>query len=124
VKHPCGVEAVEIAEYMGFNLGTAFVALWEGRLAVALQHLERFDKQANPVPRIGPSFFREVMAVKKPIFNRPSPWCESVRFAMACICDLCANPEIKEACRLTARAIQCVKTAIDDDECMGRAMEP
>jgi hypothetical protein len=57
------------------------------------------------------------------IFNRPSPWCESVRYAMAAICDLCASESIAERARLTERAIMCVKTAIEDDKCMGRQLE-
>jgi hypothetical protein len=57
------------------------------------------------------------------VFNRPSPWCESVRYAMAAICDLCANPLLAERSRLTLRIVQCVQTAIDDQNCMGRQLE-
>jgi hypothetical protein len=123
VDHPSGVQAVEIAEYMGFNLGTAFVALWEGELEKALTHLQRLDRQPYPLPRVGPMTFREIMSARRHVFNRPSPWCEPVRYAMAALCDLGANPDIKEASRLTARAIQCIKTAIEDDKCMGRGLE-
>lgn len=123
MKHPSGVECVEIAEYMGFNLGTAFTALWHDDLAKALLHLERHDHQPHPIPRVCPAMFREVMATRREVFNRPSPWCEPVRHAMAAVCDLAAQPEIKEACRLTAKAVMCVKTAIDDDNCIGRGQE-
>jgi hypothetical protein len=124
VDHPSGVKAVEIAEYLGFNLGAAFVALWDGELEKALFHLERYDNQRQPCPRVGPMMFREIMLPRKRIFNRPSPWCEPVRHALACICDLGASPDIKDASRITGRAIQCIKTAIEDDKCIGRGQEP
>jgi hypothetical protein len=123
VEHPSGVKVDDIAEYMGFNLGTAFVALWEGELERALHYIERYDSQRGPIPHMPGCEFRAVIDSRKMIFNRPSPWCESVRYAMAAICDLCANHIIVERSRLTLRIIQCVKTAIDDQECMGRQLE-
>ena|SRR5690349_524392 len=131
--HPSGVECIEIAEYMGFNLGNAFKYLWRAGLKAedstqdlekALWYLRRFDEQKHPIPRIGPSFFREVMATRRQIFNRPSPWCESVRHSLAAICDLCSNPEIKDACRLTAKAIRCTEQALEDERCLGRGQQP
>ena len=120
----------DIAEKMGYNLGLAFTHLWLSgfdkcleNLKDALFYLERADKQTHPIPHVTGEAFREHMADRKMIFNRPSPWCESVRYAMAAICDMCSNPAIAESSRLSLRAIQCVKTAIDDENCLGRAME-
>lgn len=131
-KHPSGVECIEIAEYMGFNLGNAFKYLWRGGLkntsAVedyrkAMWYLRRYDEQRGPLPQVQPSVFREIMGNRRRIFNRPSPWCESVRFALGAICDLSTNPTLGERSRLTLRAIQCVETAITDEECLGRGQE-
>lgn len=131
--HPSGVQCIEIAEYMGFNLGNAFKYLWRGGLKnsdaiqdyeKALWYLQRFDEQPAPWPQITGHAFREIMATRRQIFNRPSPWCESVRFALAVICDMCANPEVRESSRLILRAISCVKTAIEDEFCQGRGQEP
>jgi hypothetical protein len=124
VDHPSGVQAVEIAEYMGFNLGTAFVALWEGELEKALTHLQRLDRQPYPLPHVGPMTFREIMAVRRHVFNRPSPWCEPVRYAMAALCNMCASEHFGEKARISKQVIGCVETAIADEKCMGRAMEP
>jgi hypothetical protein len=132
-EHPSGVECIEIAEYMGFNLGNAFKYLWRAGLKVdcledlkkALWYLQRYDEQRQPAPRISGFDFREIMFTRRHVFSRPSPWCESIRYALAAICDLCANPEIAEASRLTKRAISCVETAIEDERCyMGRGLEP
>lgn len=123
MDHPSGVKVEEVAEYMCFNLGTAFVALWEGQLERALEYVERYDHQRGPIPHMSGIEFRAVVEHKKAIFNRPSPWCESVRYAMAAICDLCANHILVERSRLTLRIIDCVKTAIADENCMGRQLE-
>jgi hypothetical protein len=132
-KHPSGVECIEIAEYMGFNLGNAFKYLWRGGLKdgdatqdyeKALWYLRRFDEQMQPAPHTAPAVFREIMATRRKVFNRPSPWCESIRFALAAMCDLCCNPEVAESERLTGRAIRCVETALADERCLGRGIEP
>lgn len=130
--HPSGVECIEIAEYMGFNLGNAFKYLWRcglkdssvQDLEKALWYVRRFDAQRHPVPQVSGLAFREIMETRRQIFNRPSPWCESVRHALAAICDLCANPEIRESSRLTLKIIRCVEQAIEDERCLGRGQEP
>lgn len=127
------VECVEIAEYMGFHLGSAFTLLWEGGFdgrnaeasyEKALDHLKRSYTQRAPWPQLQGHSFREIMQNRRHIFNRPSPWCESVRYALAAICDACANPEVRDSERIIRRAIQCVETALADERCMGRGMEP
>lgn len=124
MKHPSGIESQQIAEHMGYHVGTAFVALWEGRLEEALEHLTRHDAQRAPLPGLPPHLFRAHTTDLKVIFNRPSVWCEPVRFAMAAICNMCAAEQFGERCRLTERAIMCIKTAIEDDKCIGRGQEP
>jgi hypothetical protein len=124
IEHPSGNKCNEIAEYMGFNLGTAFTALWDGELEKARLHLQRAYEQRAPWPQVMGHSFREIMADRRHIFNRPSPWCESVRYALAAICDACTNPQVVESERLIARAIQCVETAIADENCVGRGQEP
>lgn len=123
MKHPSGFEAIQFAEYMGFNLGSAFVALWKDDLEPALASLERYYEQRGPLPQVEVYAFREATNKYRAVFNRPCPWCESIRFAMAIICDLCASPSFGERGRLCERAIMCVKTAIADNECRGRGME-
>jgi hypothetical protein len=131
--HPCGVRCFEIAEYMPFNLGSAFALLWHGGmrqddatgdLQMALEFLHRFENQRYPIPSMPPMHFRTMMMGKRGIFNRPSPWCESVRHALAAMCDICSSDEIREKCRLTVKAIACVKQALEDERCLGRAMTP
>jgi hypothetical protein len=109
---------------MGYHLGSAFVALWEGRLETALEHLERQDKQYAPMPFLPGHAFRSNTESFRVIFNRPSPWCEPVRYAMAAICNMCASERFGEKARLAKQAIQCVRQAIEDDKCMGRGLEP
>lgn len=132
-KHPSGVECIEIAEYMGFNLGNAFKYLWRGGLKnssasqdyeKALWYLRRFDEQRGPVPQVDSAGFREIMSVRRHVFNRPSPWCESIRFALAAICDVCSTDNIAERSRLVLRSIQCVEQAISDEQCYGRGQQP
>jgi hypothetical protein len=126
-----------IAECMPFNLGVAFVHLWRSKLesekpteclTMALTHLKRFDQQRGPMPMMLGHAFNELVLPNRTIFNRPSPWCECVRYAMAAICDMCAHPEIRERSRLSLRAIQCVETALSDElsNCQeyGRGLEP
>ena len=134
--HPSGVECIEIIEHMTFNLGNAMKYLWRGGLknTDATQDLEKalwylrrsFENDTAFLTVIGPAamHFREIMADRKHIFNRPSPWCEPIRNAIAAICDIHAGRDVRERIRLTERAIMCVETAIADERCMGRGMEP
>jgi hypothetical protein len=124
VNHPCGIKPEQIAEHMGYHVGTAFVALWEGRLEEALHHLKRHDAQRAPLPGLPAHLFRAHTLDYRIIFNRPSPWCEPVRFAIAAICNMCAAEQFSERSRLTERAIMSIETAIADEKCMGRGMEP
>lgn len=124
MNHPSGIKAEDIAEYMTFNLGQAFTALWNGELEKALEYMERHDSQRGPIPMIPGMEFRIVVEPKKIIFNRPSPWCEPVRYAIAALCDLCSSGIIAERSRLTLRIIGCIKTAIEDDKCMGQGLQP
>lgn len=132
-SHPSGVECIEIVEYMGFNLGNAFKYLWRGGLKEigalqdyekALWYLQRAYEQQAPWPQISGSTFIEIMSSRKKIFNRPSPWCECVRQALAAICNACAFTEVRQSELAVRRAIQCVETAIADEQCMGRGLEP
>jgi hypothetical protein len=123
--HPSGVECIEIAEYMGFNLGNAFKYLWRAGLKnedarqdldKGLWYLRRAYEQRAPWPQVPGACFREIMDPRRHIFNQPSPWCESVRHALCSICNACANPEVRESERLIRRAIQCVETALQDEQ--------
>jgi hypothetical protein len=58
MDHPSGVKADDIAEYMGFNLGMAFTALWEGELERARHYVERYDSQRGPLPHVPGYDFR------------------------------------------------------------------
>lgn len=133
--HPSGVECIEIIEHMTFNLGNAMKYLWRGGLKVSdatqdfekgLWYLRRSYEQDTAFLTIGPAtmHFREIMSSRKQIFNRPSPWCEPIRNAIAAICDLHSGHEVRERIRLTERAIMCVETAIADERCYGRGIEP
>lgn len=124
MKHPSGIEAYQLAEYMGYHLGSAFVALWEGRLEAALDHLKLSDKQTAPLPGVQGHLFRLHTERFRVIFNRPSPWCEAVRFAMAAICNMCASEHFGEQARISVQAILSVETAIADEKCVGRGQEP
>lgn len=119
-----GVSSEEFAEHMGYHLGSAFMALWHGKLDVALKHLEANDLQRAPLPGLPGHLFRARTTDMRKVFSRPSPWCEPVRFALAAICNMCASEHFGERARISVQAIQCVRTAIDDDKCMGRGLEP
>jgi hypothetical protein len=101
-KHPSGVECIEIAEYMGFNLGNAFKYLWRAGLKQgdctqdlekALWYLRRFDEQ----------------------------FC--TYHALSTICDIAASPSITERARLNAAAINFVEQAIGEERNLGRGLE-
>jgi hypothetical protein len=124
IRHPSGIEPHQLAENMGYHLGSAFVALWNGNLDTALDHLTRYDNQRAPLPAVHEHVFRMQTGSYRVIFSRPSPWCEPVRFAMAAICNMCASEHYSEKLRLCTRAIMSVKTAIEDDKCVGRGLEP
>jgi hypothetical protein len=135
VKHPCGVECIEIVEHMTFNLGTALALLWnagdygrpaEKDLEQALWHLQRSNDHDTAFLLAGQAamHFQSVMRGRKMIFNRPSPWCEAIRNAIAAICDMHAGRTIRERIRLTDRATMCIKQAIEDERCLGRGQEP
>lgn len=118
-----GVSAHDFAEHMGYHLGSAFVALWNDDLDAALEHLEKQDKQYAPMPFLPGAAFRCRTEGYRVIFGRPSPWCEPVRYAMAAICNMCASEHFGEKARLAKRAIESVKTAIQDKQHMGRQLE-
>lgn len=134
--HPSGVECIEIIEHMTFNLGNATKYLWRGGLKVvgdacqdyqkALWYLQRSHENDTAFLVAGQAamHFESIMFPRKCIFNRPSPWPEPIRNAIAAICDLHTGRSIQERIRLTDRAIACVKQAIADDRCLGRGMEP
>ncbi len=133
--HPSGVECVEIIEHMTFNLGNAVKYLWRGGLKVsdptqdyekALWYLRRSHENDTAFLQAGQAamHFESVMFTRKHIFNRPSPWCEPIRNAIAAICDMHTGRDVRDRIRLSDRAIMCVETAIADEGCMGRGMEP
>lgn len=128
-----GVTCVEIAECLGYNLGNAFTCLWiAGRpsgstrthLEGALDFLRRYDNQQAPLPGVKPHVFREIMATRRQVFNRPSPWPCPILFGLAAICNLAASPSLAERAALTRRAMQCVEQAITDLDDMGEGLKP
>jgi hypothetical protein len=128
-----GVECIAIAECLGFNLGKAFEHLWHGGLDArdprhdyeqALWFLKRYDQQATPLPRLRWVDFRERTGHYRRVFDRPSPWCEPIRYALVAICNIAATDSVVEQSRLTLQAIRCIETALSDLNCMGRGMEP
>jgi hypothetical protein len=135
--HPSGVECIEINEHMTANLAAAFKYGWRyGDKGDPVENLEKMlwyvrrsvdhDNAyllANPLFH---EFFRtEVMTPeRRRAFSRPSPWCEPVRHAMAAICDIHCTRQITERIRLYDKTIACIETAIKDEQCLGRGMEP
>jgi hypothetical protein len=131
-KHPSGVECIEIAEYMGFNLGNAFKYLWRAGLKQgdctqdlekALWYLRRFDEQRAPLPHVPPDAFREIMSERRRVFAQPSPWPFCTYHALSTICDIAASPSITERARLNAAAINFVEQAIGEERNLGRGLE-
>lgn len=130
-----GVECIEIAEHMTFNLGTTFALLWnaggygrrpEDDLTQALWHLERSYEHDSAFLQAGQAamHFESIMLPRKCIFNQPSPWCSHIRNALAAICDMHAGRSIHERIRLTDRARACIEQAVTDERCIGRGQEP
>jgi len=134
-NHPSGVECGEISWEMTATLCQAFQYGWryyeKGDPAKDLRKMLFYVRREQKAPTFflldSPGYrhhFREVMATRKHVFSRPSPWCESVRHAMAAICDYhCAETQLERE-RLLNKAVQCLETAISDEECMGRGLEP
>lgn len=131
--HPSGVECIEIVEHMGFNLGNAFKygwrytskgdptenlqkMVWYLDREIARQREHGYSDWLHSDPGARNSF-EEVMSTRKAIFNRPSPWCESVRHALAAICEYHRTSSESERWRLLDKAKRCVAQAIDDEGC-------
>ncbi|HLP67795.1 MAG TPA: hypothetical protein VK181_09775 [Rhizobium sp.] len=136
-SHPSGIQPVEIAEHMVLTLGTAFIYGWRYNMkGTPLEDLRKMrwwllrQQEHNaqlPWPSASQAgYFRgEVMPSRKHAFNRPSPWCEPVRHALAALCDWHSTESITERGRLLSKAIQCIDTAIADECCFdGRSMQP
>lgn len=136
-SHPSGIQPIEIAEHMTLNMGTAFIYGWrynqKGTPAEDLKKMLWFLRRQQTFR--GPSLvsghvfqriFREdVMEPRKHIFNRPSPWCEPVRHALAGMCDWHTSTSEGERDILLKRVIRCVETAIEDECCFdGRSLQP
>jgi hypothetical protein len=99
-NHPSGVECIEIMEHMTANLANAFKYGWRGGLKI---------EENNRGRRV---------------FARPSPWCEPIRTALSYMVDIHCTTSFGEGARLNEQAIKCMKTALADQRCMGRGMEP
>ena len=136
-SHPCGFQPVEIAEHMTLTMGTAFIYGWRYNMkGTPLEDLRKMrwwllrqKEHGRALPRpdaTSARLFREdVMPSRKHAFNRPSPWCEPVRLALACLCDWHAASSDAECDRLLTKAIQCIDTAITDECCFdGRGLQP
>jgi hypothetical protein len=134
-NHPSGVECGEISWQMTAALCQAFQYGWryyeKGDPAKDLRKMLFYvnkERQASMIFLVDqPAYrehFREIMATRQRVFNRPSPWCESVRHAMAAICDYHCAADPAERDRLLAKAVRCLEQAITDEECLGRGMEP
>lgn len=135
-SHPAGFQPVEIAEHMTLCLGTAFIYGWRYNLkGTPLEDLQKmrwwllreqaFQGVSSVTYPAAQAFFRTVMEPRRHAFNRPSPWCEPVRHALAAICDWHAADKLDERNRLLKRAIQCIDTAIADECCFdGQGCQP
>jgi hypothetical protein len=136
-NHPSGVECGEISWQMTAALCQAFQYGWRyHEKADPAQDLRKMlfyvnkERQAPMHFLVGcreyRDHFREIMATRQHVFKRPSPWCESVRHAMAAICDYHCTAHPDERDRLLHKAAQCLEVAIEDEECLnyGRGIEP
>jgi hypothetical protein len=123
--HPSGVECIEIMEHMTCNLGNAFKYGWRYQekgdpvenLKKMLWYLKRAEEHDTPhlFTEHHALFFRkEVMHPRLRVFQRPSPWAEPVRVALAALCDMHAGADIVERVQLTDKIRKCIGTAIDD----------
>jgi len=122
-NHPSGVECGEISWQMTAALCQAFQYGWryheKGDPVKDLNKMlfyVRYERK-NPLSLLvgQPLFrahFREVMVNRRHVFNRPSPWCEPVRHAMAALCDYHCAESTGERDRLLDRAEKCILTAI------------
>lgn len=133
--HPSGIECIEVIEHMTFNLGNACKYLWRGGLKAsdptedyrkALWYAQRSLEHDTAFLFGGAAsmHFLEVMSTRTKIFARPSPWCEPVRHAIASICDLHSNRPVTQRIDLYDKLFKCIRQAIDDQNCMGRGLEP
>lgn len=133
-NHPSGVECGEISWQMTPALCQAFQYGWRyyekedaakdlrKMLFYVLKELEAPMHFLVGCREYRDHFRDEVMATRQHVFNRPSPWCESVRHAMAAICDYHCAAEAAERDRLLIKAGRCLQTAIADEECIGRSL--
>jgi hypothetical protein len=132
-NHPSGVECGEISWQMTPALCQAFQYGWryyeKEDAAKDLRKMLFYVNKEREAPMMylmdNPEYrehFRKLMATRGHVFNRPSPWCESVRHAMAALCNYHCASEPAERDRLLARAAQCLETAIADEECIGRGL--
>jgi hypothetical protein len=137
-NHPSGVECIEIMEHMTANLANAFKYGWRGGLKIedATQDYEKclwyLIREYERKPILGRTqrevdHFRRVMSENnrgRRVFARPSPWCEPIRTALSYMVDIHCTTSFGEGARLNEQAIKCMKTALADQRCMGRGMEP
>lgn len=136
--HPSGVECIEIVEHMTFNLGNATKYVWRGGLKAA-DAIEDYEKalwyvrrEFERSPAFVPTnrqvdFFRNAMLEggrARRVLQRPSPWCEPVRRTVSYLIDIHCTVDLQESARLHERAIQCLTTALADERCLGRGMQP
>ena len=129
-NHPSGVECGEISWHMTAALCQAFQYGWryheKGDPAKDLKKMLFYVRKEADQPMlflVDQAAYREhfatIMEPRKTIFNRPSPWCESVRHAMAAICEYHRTANPGERKRLLDKAERCLLTAIADEECLG-----
>lgn len=127
-NHPSGVECGEISWQMTAALCQAFQYGWRYHekedpakdLRKMLFYINK-ERQAPMLFLVDQPAYREhfaaVMADRRHVFNRPSPWCEPVRHAMATICEYHRTANPGERDRLLAKAARCIETAIGDEDC-------
>lgn len=134
-NHPSGVECGEISWQMTPALCQAFQYGWryyeKGDPAKDLRKMLFYVNKEADQPMLflvdQPAYrehFAAVMETRKHIFNRPNVWCESVRHAMAAICEYHRTAAFAERSRLLAKAARCLAQAIEDEDCLGRGLEP
>lgn len=129
-NHPSGVECGEISWQMTAALCQAFQYGWryyeKENPAQDLRKMLFYVRKEQEAPMLFlldrhdyREHFRALMAERKHVFYRPSPWCESVRHAMAAICGYhCADHQVDRD-RLLKKAAMCLETAIADEDCAG-----
>lgn len=136
--HPSGVECIEVVERMTFNLGNCCKYLWRGGLKVsdATQDYEKAlwyairsyeNDQAWLFGGQAAMEFNRFMLEDgraSRILARPSPWCEPIRKAVSYTFDLHGGRVVGERIQIYDRLQACIRTAIADERCLGRGMEP